>query len=280
MRTVSPVPDAIAPVDPPVTLIEAAGTRLGVTSEGAPHGPALLTVHGVPGGAYDFRYLGPALAPHTRVYRLELPGFGAARDATWGDYGPEGRGRLILAAADALGLSRFSVLGHSMGGPAALAAAVLAPERVSALVLLASVGLARHRGMALPPAAAGAVGHLLRVPWLRGGLAQVIRTGYRKSFPKAGPLPRSELQVHLEILGRYDFAWARRAAARVSCPTLVSWADDDAQVEPQVGEGLAAAIPGARPLRFTTGGHNIQKSRAQEIAAAIRALRGTNAHGL
>jgi pimeloyl-ACP methyl ester carboxylesterase len=275
MRDHPSPPSALpVPTDPPVTVVEAAGTRIGVTSEGPDDAPALLAVHGVPGGAYDFRYLGPALAAHTRVHRLELPGFGAARDAPWKDHRPEGRGRVVLAAADALGLSRFAVLGHSMGGPAALAAASMAPERVSALVLVASVGLSRHRGMIWPPPMAAAVGELLRIPLLRDGAARVIRAGYRRSFPKAGPLTRREIRVHLQIVGGYDFAWARRAAPRVACPTIVAWADDDPQVEPRVGEELTAAIAGAHALRFATGGHNIQKSRAREIAEAIEALRG------
>jgi pimeloyl-ACP methyl ester carboxylesterase len=37
------------------------------------------------------------------------------------------------------------LLGHSMGGPVALAAAAHAPERVAGLALIASVGLRPHR---------------------------------------------------------------------------------------------------------------------------------------
>ena len=40
----------------------------------------------------------------------------------------------IAAIADALGLSRFAVMGHSGGGPHALAAGALLPDRVLAVV--------------------------------------------------------------------------------------------------------------------------------------------------
>jgi pimeloyl-ACP methyl ester carboxylesterase len=40
----------------------------------------------------------------------------------------------VAAIADALGIGRFAVLGHSGGGPHALACAALLPERVMAAV--------------------------------------------------------------------------------------------------------------------------------------------------
>ena len=47
---------------------------------------------------------------------------------------------------------------------------------------------------------------------------------------------------------------------------------DDHMIETEVTEELAAAVPGARVLAFDEGGHNIQKTRAVELGAAIRAL--------
>lgn len=44
----------------------------------------------------------------------------------------------LLAFADALGLERFTVVGHSMGGVIGTAAALKAPERVERLVMVAS----------------------------------------------------------------------------------------------------------------------------------------------
>jgi pimeloyl-ACP methyl ester carboxylesterase len=64
-----------------------------------------------------------------------------------------------------------------------------------------------------------------------------------------------------------------RAAVRGPLPpALVAYARDDHMIETEVAEDLAAAIPGARVLAFDDGGHNIQKTRAVELGAAIRAL--------
>ena len=64
------------------------------------------------------------------------------------------------AAADALGLDRYAVMGHSGGGPHALACAALAPDRVVAAVAVASMapydggGLDYTHGMCASGAAA------------------------------------------------------------------------------------------------------------------------------
>ena len=45
-------------------------------------------------------------------------------------------------------------------------------------------------------------------------------------------------------------------------------------IEPAIPEELARRLPGARVIAFDEGGHNLQKTRARELAAAIRALVG------
>jgi pimeloyl-ACP methyl ester carboxylesterase len=50
----------------------------------------------------------------------------------------------------------------------------------------------------------------------------------------------------------------------------VAYAADDRLVEPRIAEELAQAIPTARALRFEEGGHNLQKTWAADLGAAIR----------
>ena len=77
------------------------------------------------------------LARRYRVIRWDARGHGesdggsVADDYTWDNIG-----RDLLGLADALGIDRFAAGGASMGGAAALHAAVEAPHRVMALVLM------------------------------------------------------------------------------------------------------------------------------------------------
>lgn len=262
------------PTDPSVATAEVLGTRVGYTRE-AGHGEAVpvLMVPGLPGGPADFRYLAPLVAAKRPAIRLELPGFGAHREATWHDYSPLGRARLVLGLADALGLERFAVLGHSMGAPAAIAAAAAFPERVVALVALASPGFRRHRSMLVPPPIARALALASHVPLVGHALTRAVRRQYvRFRFPGAERYTARDIRTHAAFVARYDFDAARRAAEAVRCPTLVAFAEDDRLVQVPILEELAAAIPDAVVARWPTGGHNIQKSRAPELASAIEAL--------
>ena len=242
------------PTDPPVATAEVLGTRVGYTHEGTTHEALpLIMVPGLPGGPADFRYLAPLVAARRPAYRLELPGFGAHRDATWHDYSPAGRARLVIGLADALGLERFAVLGHSMGAPAAIAVAADHPDRVVALVALASPGFRRHRSMVVPPLVARALTWVSHVPLLGDAITRLVRRQYV----------------------RFRFPDARRAAEAVRCPALVAFAEDDRLVQTHILEELAGAVPGVVVARWPTGGHNIQKSRATELGAAIEALLAT-----
>lgn len=262
------------PTDPAVESVALLGTRVGFTREGTTHTSVpLLMVPGLPGGPADFRYLAPVVAAHRPAIRLELPGFGAHREATWHDYSPLGRARLVVGLADALGLGRFAVLGHSMGAPAAIATAAAFPERVAALVALASPGFRRHRSMLVPPPMARALSLASHVPLLGHALTRAVRRQYvRFRFPGAERYTARDIRTHAAFVARYDFRAARRAAEAVRCPALVAFAEDDRLVQVPILEELAAAIPGAVVTRWPTGGHNIQKSRAHELAAAIEAL--------
>jgi pimeloyl-ACP methyl ester carboxylesterase len=266
-------PDLPEPSDPPVRFVSVLGTTVGYTEEGPTSGPRLLAVPGVPGGAPHFRYLAPVLAARLRVHRLELPGFGSNTGAVWHDYSPGGRAALVNGFAEAMGIRRFAVLGHSMGGPAAVATAALHPDRVTALALLASVGLRRHRGMVIPPPVARVLIELSRLPVLRGYMLRRVQAMYRKlGFPGTDELTPRLVRVHARHVAAMDFLRARTAARAVRCPAMVAWADDDPHIEPAIARELVDAIPKAEPVCFPTGGHDIQKFRAAELASVFLSL--------
>src|SRR3954451_22819617 len=69
-----------------------------------------------------------------RAVAVDLPGFGEARlapgeQAPWVD---------VLRTMDALSIERAALVGSSFGGAVALRVALVAPDRVSALVLISA----------------------------------------------------------------------------------------------------------------------------------------------
>jgi pimeloyl-ACP methyl ester carboxylesterase len=266
-------PVSLPTSDPAPRRLDLAQGALTYTDEGPPEAPAILAVHGVPGSGRDFRYLAPQLTTALRVVRIDLPGFGGSAPVADAVATLGGRARVVLAVADALGLRRFAVMGHSMGGGAALAAAAGHPERVAQLVLIASLGLRVHRGLGAPPAVFAALSRALSVPGLGRLMLPWLRAQYRRRrFPGADDKTLAEFAIQIRALSAPDFAWMRALVRRPLPPTLVAYAPDDHLIETEIAQELAAALPGARVLAFPDGGHNIQKTRAVELGAAIREL--------
>jgi len=107
--------------------------------EVAGDGPGLLLVHA---GVCDRRMWDGQfedLARDHRVLRVDLRGYGETPEANQ----PHVLGDDLRDAMDAAGLDRAIVAGNSFGGRASLELAVLHPERVLALLLLAS-GMPDH----------------------------------------------------------------------------------------------------------------------------------------
>lgn len=260
--------------DPPLRETRILGARLTYTDEGAGDGPAFIAVHGVPGSVRDFRYLAPPLTAFARLIRVDLPGSGGSAPRREALRSLEARAETVLLLADHLQLSPFGVIGHSMGAGTALVTASMAPRRISHLILVAPMGLRPHRALSRSRASFRRIALILRVPGLRALLLPRVREHYKKRrFPRADEMTVQEYATQFESFTAADYPLLNRAAARpLPAKTLVAFADDDHLVEAQIAVELAAAIPGARSLRFEEGGHNIQKTRAAEIASAIRQL--------
>jgi pimeloyl-ACP methyl ester carboxylesterase len=266
----APAPALVVPSDPEPSRLEMAYGPLAYVDEGPRDAPALLTAHGIPGSVRDFRYLAGALKDRVRVVRVDLPGFGGSAPERDAVAGFPGRARALLAVADHLELASFGVIGHSMGGGAALALAASQPRRVRLLVLVASVALSRHRGLGLGPWTFRAAAHGLSLPGLRALLLPALRAQYRRRrFPGVETMTVADFRRQLLAIAGCDFSLLRRLYAGALPRTVLAYTRDDHMVEAEISEELAAALPGARVLAFATGGHNLQKTRALELAEAV-----------
>lgn len=262
-------PEQVLTSDPPTRLLATPLGAISVAEEGPSGAPAVLCLHGIPGSARDFRYLGPRLAARLHVARVELPGFGSSPAGEVATL--PGWAEVPVAVADALGLERFAVLGHSFGGGAALLAAALAGARLSGLVLLASMGGRRHRGFLLPcrvyAFAAGVARH--RSVWRPA--AALARIAYRVNGLRP-PIDDADLSLHMGLLGSVEFDALTAAARRVTAPALVMHAADDRLVEPDIARSLARELLHGSYVELDGGGHHLNRTRPQEVAAAVHGL--------
>jgi pimeloyl-ACP methyl ester carboxylesterase len=114
------------------------GRTLTVREGGDPAGFPVLFISGTPGSStLDEAHLRDAEERGIRLFSYDRPGYGASsrhQGRSVGDCAAD-----IAAVCDALRIERLCVWGISGGGPHALAAAALLPDRVAAVASLAAV---------------------------------------------------------------------------------------------------------------------------------------------
>jgi len=246
-----------------------------------------VLLHGQPGSGADWRQVADRLPRTLGVLALDRPGYGASRQPAGGfAYGARG----VVAELDARGIGQAVLAGHSYGGGVALATAQLAPERVEALVLLASVGPGCLTGwdrlLAAPVAGeVCAVTAWQLTPWLaRARLAAIARRRRRPitadehvnwhiwghAHHDHGPLWRSFLTEQRALVG--ELGGLTASLAGVAQPVLLIADPHDTIIPVSTTHQLAAALPDARVQLLNGIGHHLPRRAAPQIAAAIVAF--------
>jgi len=124
--------------------------KLFVHEEG--RGEPMLLLHGFGGSTQTWRRVMPDLARSNRVIAIDLKGFGRSDKPFDDAYGLLDQAALIKAFIDQRGLSRVTLMGHSLGGGVALALALdLNRTRPGVLKRLILIDSPAYR-QALPPA--------------------------------------------------------------------------------------------------------------------------------
>ena len=103
-------------------------------------GAPVVFVHSLAGTSGHWSAQLEHLRRSRRAVAFDLRGHGRSEAPRNGDYAITAVAADIGAVADALGLERFALVGHSMGGGVALAYAGAHPERVDRLLLLDPIG--------------------------------------------------------------------------------------------------------------------------------------------
>lgn len=244
------------------------GVELEVWVEG--DGPGLVLVHGFGGAKEDFADHFRVLAETHRVVTFDHRGHGESdKPHDPHGYTIERLRADVVAVADAVGLDRFRLLGHSLGGMVARGIALSHPERVEALVLMDTT----HGP--IPGFAAELMDAAAEVAIEQG------KDALKELLDFASPL---ETPAYLRLLearpGYQEFCnrkwdaisermWAGLARAiayqeeelhrlaEVACPTLVLVGEHDRPFV-KASRRMASTIPGARLSVIPDAGHSPQ----------------------
>jgi pimeloyl-ACP methyl ester carboxylesterase len=203
----------------------------------------LLILHGFASSALAWTEVIRALAPQRRVLAYDRPGFGltAVTSDRWhglDPYAPAAQVPIARALVQHLGVGRFAVLGHSMGGRLAYELARALPDQVVAAILVtpawerpSTPRLARFARQPL-------VGALVRSV-LRTSSPLALHVAQRRVWASPPPKGREELaSVAVSLAGWDERLWrvtlatladssARRPEQAPTVPTLVVLGEHD-----------------------------------------------------
>lgn len=234
--------------------------------------PALL-LHGWGASWHYWQWLMPALARSGyRAYAPDLLGHGDSAKPPL-DYDSETYLAFVQGLVAVLGLERFTLAGHSLGGCIALRLAETWPERVARLVLVNPFyGSDQLRSPLLNLMGLGVLALHLAPPAL---VNVAVRFG---SLGRSGNVPASFLQQTAVDYKRatpriaahhFIMPDLRRDIARVTAPTLVVWGERDALLSPRSFRELAQMLPAGQAWPFPDAGHSPLVEKPSEFNRVV-----------
>jgi 2-succinyl-6-hydroxy-2,4-cyclohexadiene-1-carboxylate synthase len=256
------------------------GVRLHVETAGS--GPALVLLHGFTGNTKTWQGHLDAFAARYTTVAIDLLGHGASdapADPT--RYAAAHAVEDVIGVLDRLAVRRAALLGYSMGGRAALATTIAAPERVAALVLEStSPGLQGHQARLARAAQDAAQADAIE----REGIAPFVDAWERNAlFASQEDLPeevRASLRAQrlqntpaglansLRGFGQGVMPPMHDFLAGVAAPTLIiAGALDTGYVE--TAEAMREAMPNARLAVVPHAGHAVHLEQPQAFQRLV-----------
>ena len=239
-------------------------------------GPAIVVAHGLFGSARNWTSVARRLAERHTVHALDMRNHGASPWTNEMSY--PAMAEDLLRYIRTQGLSRPTVIGHSMGGKAAMAAALIAPERVGRLIAVdiapvryghgfaslvdALLGLDLH-GIDRRAAADERLAEAVPDAALRGFLLQNLAPSDGRYVWR---LNLAAIAAAQETL--WDFPHLPSPAA-FDGPTLLIGGGASDYIRPEHMPTVERYFPNAQLVRIPGAGHWVHAERPDAFLAAV-----------
>ncbi len=118
-------------------FVRAGDIRIYVQEDGPKSGPPVVFIHGFGAWSETWKKTTTVLASHGfHTVALDVPPFGFSQKVTDGTFSRQAQAHRIIAVLDSLQLRQVVLVGHSVGARPTAEVALLAPDRIKALVLV------------------------------------------------------------------------------------------------------------------------------------------------
>jgi pimeloyl-ACP methyl ester carboxylesterase len=218
-------------------------------------GAPLVCLHGAGGlrlsGAHDI------LAQTRRVIAFEIPGFGASPENTRSQ-SLEALAGTMNAAAAALGIDRFDVMGNSFGAKLALWMAIVAPDKVESAVLIAPAAIRLDP----PPVRISAHEN-----------PEALLFAHPERQPATEPVPPEIHAKQRALVGRLigpprDATFEARLAT-LDAEVLALFGTEDRVTPPQAAHLYREIIPKCHLTMVYDAAHAVDAERPEAVASVV-----------
>lgn len=247
------------------------GIRIRYAESGNPSGEPLILLHGYSDSWYSFTPILPLLGERFRLIALDQRGHGQSDQPADG-YAMRSLGEDVVAFMDALQIGRATIIGHSMGSFVARQVGLLAPGRVSRLVLVGSApSLDGMNGREEFIATVNALPDPVPLEFIRGFQESTIHHAVPPAFVDSVVAESTRLKARVWkalLRGMLDLEPAAGPGG-AEVPTLLIWGEQDAVFPPAERDALAALLPGAERLDYEDTGHATHWERPVRLARDV-----------
>ncbi len=243
--------------------------------------PNVLLLHGMGNSLQSFRLLAPLLENDFYVIALDMPGFGLSSKPADYDYRAGSLAGTVGEFARTIGLERYAVGGHSMGGAIALLTAISEPE-VSGLILM-NPGIIND---GVPKFT-----RYMPFPFQRISARQFGDRRFRESFLKESyvnpEIVTEQVMDDLQLaartddymsgatsmMGQYEEPVGVGPLADVTVPTLIAWGEQDRNKNEAELQQLRDGLSNTRVsvVEVADSGHYVHEEGAAPVAEAMLA---------
>ncbi|PWK33796.1 alpha/beta fold hydrolase [Cupriavidus plantarum] len=220
---------------------------------------AVILIPGITSPAITWGFVGERLGAHFDTYVLDVRGRGLSSSGDTLDYSLDAQAADVIALAEALGLKRYQIVGHSMGGRIGVRAARSRPAGLTRLVMVDP-----------PVSGPGRRAYPAQLPWYVDSIRLAVRgtdaEGMRPFCPtwtedqrrlRAEWLHTCDERAVLQSFDGFHTDDIHADLPRVAVPTLLITAARGDVVLPADVEEMRSLLPGLLETRVPDAGHMI-----------------------
>lgn len=241
----------------------------------SPKKPTLVFVHGFLSSSFSFRRLIPLLAEEFSIIALDLPPFGQSEKSLGFVYSYKNLANIIITLIQKLGLSKVTLVGHSMGGQISLNVAKLKPDLVEKIILLCSSGYLSRAHYSLIFSSyipyfylwvktwlgrKGVSGNLQNVVYDLNMIDEEMIEGYTKPFDDD-----RIFMALTRMLRDREGDLCSQDLRSIETPSLLIWGEEDRVVPLKVGKRLQTDIRNSTLISFQRTGHLVPEEKPEAI---------------